>query len=227
MLQATEILHNVDLAKEVANVPLKDQRLSRRVAEIVVSFARSPEASVPRAIGSEAEAEAYHRLMRNERVEHAELLESHMENTYQRARAVGAILVIHDTTEFAFNIHDEPRREHLSRLSTQRSGFYWHASLVLTDDSLRAPLGLVASRPYVHRGQVESATDVPERLAVNVVEVLEVHPPEGEEAVRWLLMTDQPVETDEEVWQVVDRYRARWMIEESFKALKTGTGHMK
>ena len=50
----------------------------------------------------------------------------------------------------------------------------------------------------------------------------ELNPPEGEEAVEWLLFTTEPISTPEEVADVVDNYRARWLIEEYFKALKTG-----
>jgi hypothetical protein len=40
--------------------------------------------------------------------------------------------------------------------------------------------------------------------------------------VEWLLYTSEPVEDAEQMLQVVDWYRARWTIEEYFKALKTG-----
>jgi hypothetical protein len=66
-----------------------------------------------------------------------------------------------------------------------------------------------------------------EYVTVNVVEVLETHPPKGAEPVRWLLYTDQPCENEEEVWQVVDGYRARWLTEEFYKALKTGAAYTK
>jgi hypothetical protein len=59
-------------------------------------------------------------------------------------------------------------------------------------------------------------------LALNAVHVGELNPPEGEEAVEWLLFTTEPISTPEEVADVVDNYRARWLIEEYFKALKTG-----
>jgi hypothetical protein len=62
----------------------------------------------------------------------------------------------------------------------------------------------------------------PETLDVNVVHVFEPNPPEGNEPIRWLLATLEPVDTPEQIATVVDAYRARWMIEEYFKALKTG-----
>lgn len=57
---------------------------------------------------------------------------------------------------------------------------------------------------------------------LNVVRVFEPSPPEGEEPVEWLLLTTEPVDTMPQILRVVDFYRARWLVEEYFKALKTG-----
>jgi hypothetical protein len=62
----------------------------------------------------------------------------------------------------------------------------------------------------------------PASLTLNFVYVYEPHPPPGEEAVEWRLVTSEPIDTPEDVARVVDTYRARWCIEEYFKALKTG-----
>lgn len=59
-------------------------------------------------------------------------------------------------------------------------------------------------------------------VALNVVRVWEVSPPAGEPPVSWLLYTTEPIDTDEQLIAIVDYYRSRWVIEEFFKALKTG-----
>ena len=41
-------------------------------------------------------------------------------------------------------------------------------------------------------------------------------------AVDWKLLTTEPTDTPQQVERVVDIYRRRWVIEEFFKALKTG-----
>lgn len=64
--------------------------------------------------------------------------------------------------------------------------------------------------------------DLPDELHVNVVYVQEVDAPKDEEPVAWVLVTTEKIETSEQVAAVVDHYRARWLIEEFFKALKTG-----
>jgi len=65
----------------------------------------------------------------------------------------------------------------------------------------------------------------PETLAVNLVHVFEISPPDDQPPVEWILLTSEPVETDKHVAAVVDAYRARWTIEEYFKALKTGCSY--
>lgn len=64
--------------------------------------------------------------------------------------------------------------------------------------------------------------DLPSTLTLNVVRVFEPSPPSGAEPVEWLLYTTEPIDTPEDVANVVDIYRARWLIEECNKALKTG-----
>jgi hypothetical protein len=68
---------------------------------------------------------------------------------------------------------------------------------------------------------------VPASLRVNVVRVQETTAPQGVEPVEWRLITTEPVETAEDVAAVVDGYRARWVIEEYFRALKQGCSYEK
>jgi hypothetical protein len=65
-------------------------------------------------------------------------------------------------------------------------------------------------------------TDGSPRLIVNVVRVFEPDPPADTEPVEWLLYTSLPVDTPEQILAVADAYRLRWVVEEYFKALKTG-----
>ena len=63
----------------------------------------------------------------------------------------------------------------------------------------------------------------PQPIAVNVVRVREVDAPEGVTPIEWVLYTSFPVETFEQVWEVIEIYELRWLVEEYHKALKTGT----
>lgn len=353
METVADVLTDACPLRDAAQANLGDARRTKRWVEVLSRFLEDPSASVPEAMREPCEMTGYYRLMSHEAVEHAELLESHLESTAQRAEQLTRTLVVHDTTEFSFDIHDQPAREHLARLSTHRQGFLWHASLSVAADGSRAPLGLVASRPFVHREELEQdsslemwqqldgifdneqrrwleavesseerlaevehvihlmdreaddyqtlfamemsgysyvvrmahdrnvsqgprrkdygklsqaleqvdwhdesreillsarparkatsghpvrrarkasvkvratkvelrrpdrvrATHAPATQAVHVVEVLEVDPPRGEEPIRWVLVTDQPIETVEQCWQIVDWYRCRWVID--------------
>jgi Transposase DNA-binding/Transposase DDE domain len=64
-------------------------------------------------------------------------------------------------------------------------------------------------------------------LRLNIIHVFERHPPPGQPAVEWFLLTNLPISTPEEIAFAVDCYRGRWTIEEFFKALKTGCQYEK
>ncbi len=59
-------------------------------------------------------------------------------------------------------------------------------------------------------------------LTLLAVHVFEPNPPRKETPMEWMLFTSEPVHTADEATTVVDHYRARWVIEDYFKALKTG-----
>ena len=59
-------------------------------------------------------------------------------------------------------------------------------------------------------------------LKLNLVHVWEPAPPRGQEPVEWVLFTTEPATTKGQLNTVVEYYRSRWVIEEFFKALKTG-----
>jgi len=71
--------------------------------------------------------------------------------------------------------------------------------------------------PQVHKGE---HGDEPLRLWV--VRAAEIDPPDGEEPVEWVLLTNLPVENFQEALSVLGYYECRWVIEEFHKAQKTG-----
>ena len=86
-------------------------------------------------------------------------------------------------------------------------------------------LGIHALRTTFCRPIPSRATD--KTLSVNVVIVRELEPPEGQAPIEWRLLTTESIETPQEVLRIVDAYRARWLIEEYFKAIKTGCNYEK
>ncbi len=59
-------------------------------------------------------------------------------------------------------------------------------------------------------------------LVVWVIHVWEPDPPEGVEALEWVLLSSLPTQTREQAEQRVDWYRAHWMVEDFHQGLKTG-----
>jgi hypothetical protein len=345
------------VAEEFASVRLGDERLRRRVRQVVERLRRAPDVGFPRALKTEQETEGFYRLLANPRVSYDVLVESHARETLRRVPVHGVFRVIHDTTEVSFG-GNPASREGLGRLrSSSQQGFFAHVALAVDATALAKPLGTLGAvcwartapprrsrklpgaelaelvgkesdrwselvdrvedlidgeRSAIHlmdregdsfplfchlqkRGarfvirmardrKVESedermplseavimlpkllqrevplstraakptprsthggrpariATlsiaagrimlqkpryyddDLPDELHVNVVYVQEVDPPQGQEPVAWVLVTTEDIETPEQVEAVVDHYRARWLIEEFFSALKTG-----
>ena len=62
---------------------------------------------------------------------------------------------------------------------------------------------------------------VPGGVPLRLVDVREVDPPAGAEAVHWRLLTSLPVEGLADAFAIVDLYRRRWAIEQVFRTLKT------
>ena len=59
-------------------------------------------------------------------------------------------------------------------------------------------------------------------VIVNAVLVSEVNPPPGDEPVEWLLLTSLPIDSVEQLRQIIQYYCVRWMIEVFFRTLKSG-----
>jgi hypothetical protein len=63
-------------------------------------------------------------------------------------------------------------------------------------------------------------TDLPKRLAVSLVEVVETGAPEGVQPILWRLLTTHAVPDAAAAWRIVGWYRMRWIIEQFFRTLK-------
>jgi hypothetical protein len=79
----------------------------------------------------------------------------------------------------------------------------------------------VRAATVVLRGPGRPGGKLPD-VTVNVVQVREVAPPEGDVPVEWLLITTLPTGTVEEVRAIVAYYTVRFLIEVLFHVLKSG-----
>ncbi len=62
--------------------------------------------------------------------------------------------------------------------------------------------------------------NLPQSVALTLVEVVERDPPTGTEAVHWRLLTTHEVPDAKAAWQIVDWYKMRWTIEQFWRLLK-------
>ena len=74
-------------------------------------------------------------------------------------------------------------------------------------------------------GKATKAQNLPDTVRVNVVRAWEPNPPEGEQPVEWILLTNECIATPDDIRPVVEGYRTRWLIEEFNKSLKSGCGY--
>jgi Transposase DNA-binding/Transposase DDE domain len=123
----------------------------------------------------------------------------------------------------------------LGQIATEMKGICERDVPLSKRGAKSAPASLKTHPPRESRGatlhfssmQVEICkpryvTNAPAMLSLGFVRVWEPNPPDGEPAVEWLLLTNEPCESADEIARIVDLYRCRWIIEEFNKALKTG-----
>lgn len=60
------------------------------------------------------------------------------------------------------------------------------------------------------------------KIKLNAVMAIEKDPPEGEEPLNWIFLTDLPINTFDDIHRIIKYYLSRWEIELFFKVLKSG-----
>jgi Transposase DNA-binding/Transposase DDE domain len=84
---------------------------------------------------------------------------------------------------------------------------------------------LELTRPAHYAKRFRDRPELPPSLPLHVVRVWEPQPPPQSTPIEWFLYSNEPIATAQDLLDIVDHYRARWVIEEYFKALKTGCGY--
>ena len=134
-------------------------RLDKRALQISRALSAKPEDSLPEAIGDDQELQNTYRFLGHDWLSFEDLTRPHFEATAQRCHLIGDdISVIHDTTEYAFPIHNDKMRKDLSRLSSRRQGFFGHGSLAVAPGPVACPLGYLAYQPFVHINDLPDAS---------------------------------------------------------------------
>jgi hypothetical protein len=66
-----------------------------------------------------------------------------------------------------------------------------------------------------------TSRDLPETVALTLIEVVECEPPAEIEPLHWYLLTTHDVSDRATAWRIVNWYKKRWTIEQLFRILKT------
>jgi hypothetical protein len=80
--------------------------------------------------------------------------------------------------------------------------------------------GVAIGKPKKRR-PCEEARELPESVALNLVEAREIDPPEGQEPAHWRLLTTHQVNDAADARRIIGFYRLRWTIEQLFRTTKT------
>lgn len=163
---------------EMAGVDLHDQRLDRRLLEILGSLADRPHASIPAACGGHAEMTAAYRFFDNDRVTAEAILAPHRTRTRQRSAAQAVVVLVPDTTELDLTRPQQPVQGAGPLATPSRQGVFLHLMAAFTPDG--TPLGVVASKTWT-RDRASLTVSAADRRKKR-----KQLPLESKESVRWL-----------------------------------------
>lgn len=125
---------------EFENLDLGDPRLDRRTKQVVERLEASPQASLPKAMGTWSETKGAYRLFANEEVTAEQLLAPHIQKTRERMAGQPVVLCLNDTTEVKFAYRSAATG--LGPLAYEfQAGFLLHPVLAVTPE--RECLGLL------------------------------------------------------------------------------------
>src|SRR5713101_2098960 len=137
---------------ELEGIALGDKRLDRRAVMIAKRASDGPGKSFPKMVKDASELEAFYRFFQNEEIEASTVLEPHRRAAVARCNEVPVVRVAHDTTKFSFM----GEREGLGPVGKGGGqGFHWHASLAISGDELRTPLGVLTASSFIDKDRPE------------------------------------------------------------------------
>ncbi|WP_029314481.1 IS4 family transposase [Acidiphilium angustum] len=176
-------------AQEVSGCHLADERLKKRLGDLLGRIGGAVGETIPRACQDWAHTKGAYRFFSNDRVNEADIMVGHFAATRERMAATEDLaFILHDTTEFTFKREDQSAigltksvnsgRDKAGRIRSHAvCGILMHSSLVLTREGL--PLGLAAVKFWT-REKFKGTAAL--KRKINPTRV----PIEQKESVRWL-----------------------------------------
>lgn len=157
---------------ELGKANFGDKRLTKRFVKITRDLAGKPEGSVPQANENWAGTKGAYRFWDNEKVTPEKIRAAHREKTAERAKELGTILAVQDTTSFNYTAHKAtmglgPIDGHVSQ------GTHVHSVLAVSPDGV--PYGLLHQQTWVRDAEYKSKSEERKKLPI-----------EEKESYRWL-----------------------------------------
>lgn len=135
-----------DFAREVSGGSFGDLRLNKRSRMLAEALAKKPNMSIPAALGGKADIAGCYRFFNNEKVSPDQILQPHVEATYQRINAVDFVLLVQDTTEIDLT-RPEQQVDGAGPMDCEsRRGAFFHPTMAF--DASGVPLGIVGQQSW-------------------------------------------------------------------------------
>lgn len=127
------------IVEETKSANFGDKRLNKRYGNLLNSFVKAPNKSIPASCKGWNETLAAYRFFNHENVNESAILAPHQEATLERIREEKVILIPQDTTQIDFTGRQLSGMGYLSKESMQ--GFFLHPCIAVTPE--RCCLGVV------------------------------------------------------------------------------------
>lgn len=178
---------------ELRTVNLSDQRLNKRCAKILTSFANSPVSPINQACGDWSETKAAYRFFKNDKVNYQKITKGHQEATTARTDGLKTILAIQDTTYLTYTKH--PKTSGLCPLTRNNGkhkkviptlGLIMHSTIAVDCDG--TPLGICNQKIY-SRPQLSDEKKKLKKISHNVA-----LPIKDKDSYKWIGALEQTVD---------------------------------
>jgi hypothetical protein len=135
---------------------LEDERLNKRLKQLLSVLGERPQLSIPAACGGYAEMVAAYRFFDNEHATPEKILEPHYQRTLERMAEQPAVLLVQDTTELDLTRPVAQVQGAGPLDGSSRRGAFLHPLVAFTPDG--TPLGCVWSQTWTRTESTEVRT---------------------------------------------------------------------
>ena len=138
-----------DFARELSGGSFGDARLNKRACTMAEAFAQYPNFSIPAALKSRADIEGCYRFFNNDAVKPDNILQPHIEATYQRIASVDFALLVQDTSEVDLT---RPQQQVVGAGPMDcesRRGAFFHPMMAFSEAGV--PLGIVGQKCWARK----------------------------------------------------------------------------